>query len=503
MNKKLYLSLVFFLFTGYLMAQDISSQRMSGALGTVTIDGKVYNQISFRPEIPIGTKMAVGLDIYLYIDGDGGLYKDAWNFKDGKSTIRTLLDKVYYFRYGQPSDDFYLRAGALPNITLGQGILVDGYSNIMEYPTVRRVGVNLNFRKDVMSFEAIASDLKRTPGVLGLRASFDYIPRLAIGVSLVTDMDQNKGLMDRDSDGYPDVFDDYDDDDNLNFNNDIQLATLMDAYEVEYGTIDGFDDWIESSPMLEALLQNPYDPNEVDDDPVTGAALDLTFKLNDKVTLYSQFAQLMGDTDIEKPLGYTENSSLGYGFVPIGISSAWGPVTFRAEYRQSSRKFLFNYWNRSYDIERMTFDSVEGKYITRESQLYKYGELKGFYIQADASIMEFLHFTAGYQDMTGEMWDDASQDFVDDDNKMFRTSVRINTGKIPKVKMAEAFYQQSDVPNPFKFDPSGSTILGYDIGVEISEGVMLVYKARRTYQTLANGKLESSTSVQFETQMVF
>jgi hypothetical protein len=135
--------------------------------------------------------------------------------------------------------------------------------------------------------------------------------------------------------------------------------------------------------------------------------------------------------------------------------------------------------------------------------LYKYGELKGFYIQADASIMEFLHFTAGYQDMTGEMWDDASQDFVDDDNKMFRTSVRINTGKIPKVKMAEAFYQQSDVPNPFKFDPSGSTILGYDIGVEISEGVMLVYKARRTYQTLANGKLESSTSVQFETQMVF
>ena len=42
----------------------------TGSIGTVTLNGQVYSQLSIRPEIPIG-KLGVGLDIYLYFNNDG------------------------------------------------------------------------------------------------------------------------------------------------------------------------------------------------------------------------------------------------------------------------------------------------------------------------------------------------------------------------------------------------------------------------------------------------
>ena len=42
----------------------MSNINTSGTMGSATINGEIYNQISIRPEIPIG-KMGIGLDIYL------------------------------------------------------------------------------------------------------------------------------------------------------------------------------------------------------------------------------------------------------------------------------------------------------------------------------------------------------------------------------------------------------------------------------------------------------
>ena len=69
-------------------------------------------------------------------------------------------------------------------------------------------------------------------------------------------------------------------------------------------------------------------------------------------------------------------------------------------------------------------------------------------------------------------------------------------------KTAKMFYQQSNVPNPFKFDPSASTIYGYDLGIELSGGMMLVYKSRTTYMDTGNG-WEPVRSANFETQIHF
>ena len=51
----------------------------NASIGAVTIDGKIYNQISMRPEYEFG-KIGLGLDIYFYIDDEGNLYEKSWDF---------------------------------------------------------------------------------------------------------------------------------------------------------------------------------------------------------------------------------------------------------------------------------------------------------------------------------------------------------------------------------------------------------------------------------------
>ena len=66
----------------------------SGTMGSATINGEIYNQISIRPEIPIG-KLGIGLDLYLYFN-DKGIYKGNWDFQDSKASYQTIIDKIYY-----------------------------------------------------------------------------------------------------------------------------------------------------------------------------------------------------------------------------------------------------------------------------------------------------------------------------------------------------------------------------------------------------------------------
>ena len=59
------------------------------------------------------------------------MYEENWNFSSTKDAYKTLVDKIYYLRWGLPYDDIYFRIGSLQNITLGNGSLVNGYSNVM------------------------------------------------------------------------------------------------------------------------------------------------------------------------------------------------------------------------------------------------------------------------------------------------------------------------------------------------------------------------------------
>ena len=490
---------------GMLYSQDINADAISesggitGSVGTVTINGQIYNQLSLRPEIPFGN-LGVVLDLYLYFNDDG-MYWESWDFSGFGPAYRTIIDKIYYLRWGHPGDDLYILAGALPSVTLGQGILVNNYSNIMEYPQVRQTGLNLQAKVSDVAVEVIHSNFKSaTPGLLGLRGSYYILPKLNLGLSFVTDMNQLAGLQDSDGDDYPDYYDYYPTDGTRHDSLDYWLgiyATFDPDNEINPAE---FDQWYSLNKH-----NNPYDAETARYDGISGFALDATYSLSEKITLYSQFAQLIGEinTTMLDPNFGLNKYTLGMGFVPIGVKAQLGPVKLRSEFRIASRRFLFNYWDRAYDVNRVIVDS---KIITRESQLYQYGKLSGIYAYANMRVMNLANLGLGYQNMQGERWDDVIKKYKSgESNQTFLFNIGIIPSLIPKVAKVEAYYQNSNDPNPFDFHPTASTIWGYNLGIEVSSGVMLLYQARTTYISDLDhpGDFLPVKSLQIETQFIF
>ncbi|MBT5956732.1 MAG: hypothetical protein HOG97_08245 [Candidatus Marinimicrobia bacterium] len=406
------------------------------------------------------------------------------------------MDKIYYLRWGKPGDNLYFKVGALPNATLGQGILVNNYSNIMEYPQVRRVGLDfkMKFMKQ-FGVELIHSNFKKSsPGVLATRLSYDPFPRLSLGLSYVTDLDQNQGLSNRDGDDYPDYFDHFPDDEN-------QFSEALvdyDSWQIKYLDLKGdtinFSNWY----LTDNSDHNTFTPlGDSDKNPVSALSLDLVLKLSKRTYIYSQVGKLIGETDTLK----TEDAELGWGAVPIGLFTKLGPINFRGEYRMQSENFLFSYWDQAYDLNRAI--AQNGGILTKESQLYRYGKLNGIFLNMNSSIMELVSLDVSYQNMAGKVWDDTSEKLIDDANQTLMGKISLNTRKIAKIDVAEAFYQQSNVTNPFKFEPNETSISGYNLGFEVSAGMTLVYKSRTTYVLADDGKYESVSSMQIETQIKF
>ena len=83
-----------------------TNSSVQGAFGAVTIDGKIWNQIALRPVLPFG-KLSVAFDIVLYIDQDGNIHDDEWDFSSGEKVKNTIIDKIYYVRYGSRWDRNY------------------------------------------------------------------------------------------------------------------------------------------------------------------------------------------------------------------------------------------------------------------------------------------------------------------------------------------------------------------------------------------------------------
>ena len=234
MRKIFQISLLLVLIS-FTYSQDNTSRSLQGAFGAVTIDGKIWNQIALRPIIPIG-KISVALDIVFYIDQNGNVHDDEWDFSSGEKSKNSIIDKVYYIRYGKNWDPFYFQIGALDHVTMGYGILVNGYSNTILYPQVRKVGMEAKFRAFGLKFYGFTNDFKENFGLTGVRVSGPAPGGLNIGASIAIDRNQYLGLKDSDGDGRPDLVDDFPD--NNNYWLDTDGDGLADVFSGEWD-IDG------------------------------------------------------------------------------------------------------------------------------------------------------------------------------------------------------------------------------------------------------------------------
>tara|TARA_B000000475_G_scaffold270114_1_gene265163 strand:- start:1287 stop:3569 length:2283 start_codon:yes stop_codon:yes gene_type:complete len=459
--------------------------NMGLAVGSATINDTIYNQVALRPELSFG-KLGVGLDLVMYIDNEGNIRKDEWDEPSD------FIDKILYLRWGQKSDPFWLMWGSLNNVTLGYGGLLNGYSNMMEFPSVRKVGINTGITFGKFGTEVFLSNMKdfsRGGTLLGLRGTYkvsDTLP-ITLGMNFVRDMNQFSGLKDTDGDDYPDLFDDFPNDKDLW--NDTDGDGIADANGGSKIPNGGWDIDADGNNILDAqqsdLKLKPEPFKSTNSEAIAqGFGFDIGYPILKSKALsmevYSEFNTLTFSKSTGDTTYFNRNEMTGSGFTLPGIrASLFSFLNISFEYRIKNGFFIPQFFDGSYDLSRVTVQTTDTGILVRTKDQLIFADpmsnkdTKGMFGSASANIFNLLTFNASYASMKADTTEFNS----------FNAIINLNADNIPKLSVAQAYYQRNNDKNPFDFgNPSINTVFGYKIGYEVSQGVSVIWDFRQYYR---------------------
>ncbi|MBO8131755.1 MAG: FecR domain-containing protein [Candidatus Marinimicrobia bacterium] len=471
-------------------------------LGSVTLDGKIYNQFALRPEVQFG-KLGIGLDLVFYFDQDGNLRRNEWDeFSD-------YLDKIYYLRYGTVEDPFFIKVGALDNVTLGYGILMNGYSNTTEYPQVRKVGIHGGFKLgNNIGIEGFLANIKELfgPGLMAGRVTYkfsDNLP-LILGGTIVIDANQYSGMKDTDKDGVPDEFDAFPDKkfklpsiypEGINvhypgeelsgkdYNKDTDKDGIPDELDFDIdgdGMTDNFPDSIKNFDPMVYQAPDPFNIKK-ERKTLTAISIDAGYPILNmsylRLDLYGQAASFL---PFWKVTDYRtgEEFTPGWGIAAPGLrANIIKFISAAVEYRLQGDNFLYGFWDRVYDFERVSIrtDPKGNLWPYTKDQIKLRNEaMQGVYGFLSGNILNYVVLTGYYQHM-----------FTKGNNEIrsFLLTLDVPKNVVPKLAGANVFYQRNNDKNPFDFKhPSENTIWGYRISFETGGGVIISYVNQTTYR---------------------
>ena len=484
---------------------------MGLGIGSATLDGVLYNQLALRPEINIW-KVGIGLDLVLYVDNEGNMRNEEWDIENDPAL---LLDKILYVRYGDISDPLWIKYGSIEGKTMGYGGLMNGYSNMMEFPTVRRVGINTGFNIGPVGGELFLSNLKdisRGGTIGGLRMAYtvsDDLP-ITIGVNYITDANMFSGLKDKDGDSYPDAFDDFPDD-----------STLWNDTDG-----DGWPDPGHGDSILDSLIDIDADGDNIIDsdenfDDIDLKATPFSLRNNKAVTNALSFdigypilrsdmisLQLYGEyNSLTFPGVSTADSTFnrpdrsGSGITLPGLrSTLFGILDLSLEYRMINGSYVPQFFDQAYDLNRVVTNTIDGQTYVRTKDMVVFdtytdsASSSGLFGSAGLSLFNLISFTASYANMKADTTE----------LKSFNSYLNLNTDNIPKISSAMAYYQRNNDDNPFDFEnPTENTIMGYRVGYELSKGVSLIWDFRQFYRDDGKGNMETIQQTNIETTFNF
>lgn len=491
------------------------SSKFSGGvvLGSVTVDGKVYQQFSLRADVPIG-KFGFGLDIQMLFDETGQIRTDDWD------EWHDYLDKIYYIRYGKKSDPFYIKVGGLDYSYMGYSNIINGYSNMVQYPTRKRYGGEMSFfipstkyrGKPLAGGEIFFNDMKEAfikepakPGIVfGTRAFYRPLRFFEVGVSFAGDLNEYNAFLDKDGDGVPNLIDSYP--------NDVNLATDMDKINNSDWTHLLGDSYWGPTPadryarLLELGLV-PADTTRMADlfnlhnqaSKMYAASFDIGIPIIERESLkfdiYSHITQLWGD-----------NNKYGWGVALPGVRFIIGSrgvqdfLTIKAEYRRSSSQFMFGYFNNTYELERAQFVGDRKTVITKQQSLLAIqDELNGIYASAELNLFNYVVGYLSYQDLMGG---------TDTHLRSLHGEVKLGEAfkKIVSFADVKGYYVQNNVQD-FREWKTPSTIMGATVGYNY-KGAIMGIDYRYTFQDingdgLIRGDDETFKTISFKTAISF
>ena len=179
-------------------------------VGSVTISGETYGKAVLQPKFEIGSFRT---QLYLPIIYTNDMFNpddwyrpegnNEWSFgtDQGDDVPKIVLDalsdfllKFKYLEIGDYTDPFFLKIGNIESMTLGHGILINGYANDADFPAIRRLGLNLGINAEKVGVELLTNDLAR-PEIFGARFVWRPIAPtfpFGLGISAAADIDPTK-----------------------------------------------------------------------------------------------------------------------------------------------------------------------------------------------------------------------------------------------------------------------------------------------------------------------
>jgi len=488
--KKIVLIYLISLFPLISFAQTLDTEAESdgnfqagGVIGAVSINGVNYQQFAVRADVPIG-KLGFGLDFQLLLDANGRVRKEDWDdFTD-------YLDKIYYIRWAKKGDPFYFKIGGLRYTSLGFGNIVNGYSNMVEYPNRKRWGMEMALTGEKFGAELIINDFKelfreKASMMMATRLNYKIAGKLTIGASFASDFNQYNGLLDTDEDGYPDMIDTYP------FDKD--WVTERD-YLVGAGATPATIQNLIAIGELNPRTKEDVIDYQVNAAPVSIYGVDLSYPLIDKskfkLDAYMQFSKIQ---------------DYGWGATLPGVRMQLGSYfTVSAEYRRTSEEFVYGFFNSTYELERAVFQEQAldggGTQMVARTKAESLKNLKsaqnGYFVTLRVNVFNLAHIMASYQDLRGG----------DLPVKSLNGELALRENLIPGISVAKAYYKQNNV-STFEHWKTPSTIMGYIVGYKVGKAIMGV-DYRITFQDIdGNGLIEGNdetiTTLSFKTAVRF
>lgn len=146
--------------------ETLQPARMTAFTGLTVIDGDPYWRVDLRPDFSFG-RLGIGLKGVLLIGTPENEDATRMLTEDGEEwdSFGAYLRSVRYVRWAYPRSPFYALYGELFDVSIGHGMLMEGYSNL------DRRGARLNVNRRVWGVETVVNNFD-APELFGVRAYF-------------------------------------------------------------------------------------------------------------------------------------------------------------------------------------------------------------------------------------------------------------------------------------------------------------------------------------------
>jgi hypothetical protein len=403
--------------------------------GAVSIDGKTYSKATIQPVITLGS---FRLGLYLPVIYSGNLFDPAdwhhpkgnneWSFGTDKdwtadplAGISDLLTdialKIKFLEIGEQRDPFFLKIGNIESMSVGHGILMSGYANDADFPSVRRIGINLGLDFDVVGIEAVVNDLAE-PEIFGGRFFIRPIPdfNAAIGLSAISDIDPAGDLPSTIDSKYlsaDPIFL------NMALDLDIPVIETDPASLIIFGDIGG---------MIPKIAD-------------TAATVTPGFRT-------------------EVLLGSGSEGLDNYGWM-TGIFGNVAIMDYQVDFRYAKGIFRHGFYNAPYDRLRGEYAIELVDYLENPAAAAYNKQTLGIHGEAGFTFGDFVRFEAGY------FWPwsiETSGAWVGSDDDLFRVGLSFAEGLLPLGISASVYYTRTKFLPALLYgqDSSGATLTLFD-----------------------------------------